>query len=337
MDASGTTLTLPSALVYFHDGAAPIRAEIINLTRNVIWKCNNASYGFYWTIYPKATVNMDWVLLSGFGSTSKIQTTTGSFNAQRCAAKDCRSTPFVLTHANVDNVTIKDNVGYNVGSYSSGGYGIYVSLATTGTNIIIDGNWIMAISGGTHGLYSLDAGITIINNIMAGCKGNGFYISEAGAVLGTFQSNKAHSNYENGFTFNTLQGNIGDGLVCYRNRGYTAPASGFELLTCFNLNVGTLEAFGNYSANLYVTGAEITFTGFDGKSDLGHITNYGLLLAAVVAELKFVDSDFGTASGVKAAHGMADLASTANVPMYIDLENTKLGSEGRRGCGAQYP
>ena len=53
----------------------------------------------------------------------------------------------------------------------------------------------------------------------------------------------------------------------YRNRGYTAPASGFELLTCFNLNIGTLEAFGNYTANLYVTGSEITFTGFDGKGD----------------------------------------------------------------------
>ena len=81
-----------------------------------------SAYGFYWSISSKATVDLDWVVLSGFGSSSVIKTTTGSFNAQRCAIKDCRATPFILTHANLDNVTIKDNVGYNVASYGS--YGI---------------------------------------------------------------------------------------------------------------------------------------------------------------------------------------------------------------------
>jgi hypothetical protein len=324
-DASGTTITLPSALIYMHEGAAPAKAEIINLTRNVIWKCSNSAYGFYWSISSKATVDLDWVVLSGFGSSSVIKTTTGSFNAQRCAIKDCRATPFILTHANLDNVTIKDNVGYNVASYGS--YGITVTLATTGTTgVIIDGNWFIYIAGGTHGIYSVDAGITIINNVMCGCKGNGFYISEAGATIGTFNNNKAHSNYENGFTFNTATGSIGDGQVCFRNRGYTAPTAGFELLTCFNLNIGTLETFGNNTANLYITGAEITFTGFTGHGDQMHATSYGLNLASVVAKLKFVNSDFGTPSGIKVAHATADLAAPVNTPIYIDLENTKLGS-----------
>ena len=247
----------------------------------------------------------------------------GSVSIQRCAVKDCRGTPFYLNHANVDNITLKDNVGCNAPTYSGNSITVYV--ATTGTAIVIDGNW-WVYNVGTYGIYSADAGITCINNIMAGCKSNGFYITEAGAVLGTFNNNKAHSNYENGFTFITIQGSIGDGLVCYRNRGYTAPASGFELLTCFNLNVGTLEAFGNNSANLYVSGAEITFIGFSGNGDRANATLYGLLLAAAVAKLKFVDSDFGTASGIKLAHGTADLAAPANTPMYIDLENTKLGS-----------
>ena len=147
----------------------------------------------------------------------------------------------------------------------------------------------------------LDAGITIINNIMCGCKGNGFYISEAGATIGTFNNNKAHSNYENGFTFNTAYRQLsGTAWFAYRNRGYTAPASGFELLTCFNLNIGTLETFGNNTANLYITGSEITFTGFRlAKATMAPATAYGLNLAAVVAKLKFVDSDFGTPSGIK--------------------------------------
>lgn len=339
-DASGTTVTLPSALVYLHDGTAPTRAELVNLTRNVIWKCNNAAYGFYWSIANKATVNLDWVILSGFGSTSIIKTTTGSCNIQRCAVKDCRATPFILNHANLDNVTIKDNVGYNVGSYSTGGYGIQVAVATTGTTgVVIDGNWIICLAGGTHGLYSLDMGITIINNVMCGCKGNGFYLTEVGATIGIFNNNKAHSNYENGFTFNTATGSIGDGLACWRNRGYTAPASGFELLTCFNLNIGTLEAFGNNTANLYVTGAEITFTGFTGHGDKAHATAYGFNLAAVVAKLKFVNSDFGTASGIKVPHTTADIAGTPpNIPIYVDLENTKLGSgDGKEVVGMSTP
>ena len=128
-DASGTTLTLPSALAYLHEGTAPIQAEIINLTRNVIWKCNNVAYGFYWSIAAKASVDLDWVCLTGFGSSSIIKTQPGgSFNVQRCAVKDCRATPFILNHANLDNVTIKDNVGYNVASYGST-YGIQVSVA----------------------------------------------------------------------------------------------------------------------------------------------------------------------------------------------------------------
>ena len=74
-------------------------------------------------------------------------TTGGSFNAQRCAIKDCRATPFILNHANLDNVTIKDNVGYNVASYGST-YGIQVSVATTGTTgVIIDGNWFHVLLG----------------------------------------------------------------------------------------------------------------------------------------------------------------------------------------------
>jgi hypothetical protein len=324
-DASGTTLTLPSALTYLHEGTAPVQAEIINLTRNVIWKCSNASYGFYWTISPKATVDLDWVLLSGFSTTSSIKTTTGSCNIQRCAIKDCRGTPFYINHANADNITIKDNVGYSAPTYS--GYSIEIHVATTGTtNLIIDGNWFIAAPSAYGGFYFLDAGFTCINNIVSGAGVNGFYVYEAGAVMGTFNNNKAHSNYQQGFSFNSVQGAIGDGQVCYRNRGYTAPACGFELLTCFNLNIGTLESFGNATADLGVSGAEITFTGFTGHGDKGFVTSYGLLLAAVVTKLKFVDSDFGTPTGNKIAHGTADLAGSANFPVYVELENTKLGS-----------
>ena len=275
-------------------------------------------------IANKAIVDLDWVTLSGFGSSSVIKTTTGSFNAQRCAIKDCRATPFILTHANLDNVTIKDNVGYNISSYGS--HGIYVTVATTGTTgVILDGNWFIYCYSG-NGIYSLDAGITIINNMMCGCGTNGFSISEPGAPMGTFNNNKAHSNYQAGFSFNAAQGSIGDGQVCYRNKGYTAPTAGFKLLTCFNLAIGTLETFGDATANLYITGAEITFTGFTGHGDQMHATAYGLLLAGVVSKLKFVDSDFGTPSGIKVAHATADLAAPVNTPIYIDLENTKLGS-----------
>jgi hypothetical protein len=123
-DASGTTLTLPSALTYLHEGTAPIQAEIINLTRNVIWKCNNVAYGFYWVIAAKASVDMDWVVLSGFGSSSYIKTQTGgSFNAQRCIKN--AGYPFLTT--NVNNVRSK-TTGYGC-SYGST-YGIQVSVTT---------------------------------------------------------------------------------------------------------------------------------------------------------------------------------------------------------------
>jgi hypothetical protein len=226
-------------------------------------------------------------------------------------------------------------VGCNAPSYT--GNSISVAVTSAGTSIVIDGNW-WVYNAGAYGIYSADAGITVINNIMAGCKSNGFYITEAGAVLGTFNNNKAHSNYEQGFSFNTLQGAIGDGQVCYRNRGYTAPTSGFELLNCFNLAIGTLVAFGNYSANLYVSGAELTFTGFDGAGDLGFATLYGLAMATVVAKLKFVDSVFGYATGFMVAHSTADLYSPVNQPVYIDLENTKLASgDGKEAVGLSTP
>ena len=327
-NAAAAVITLPSALIYVHDGTAPTQGEVINLTRNVMLQCSNAAYGFYWALALKSIVDLEWVSLAGFAGTTYIRTSSGgSLNVQRCAVKDCRVTPFQLTVATIDNIVIKNNVGYSLVTYS-GTAGIYVSVAVTATTgVVIDGNWIIKVTG--IGIYSADAGITIQYNIVSGCSTNGIAVTEANAVITVgFNNNKGHSCYEQGIILSNLQGQTGDGLVAYRCRGYTAPSDGFELVGCYDLIVGSLTAFGNRIANVGITtwGAEITFKTAILGGDIAFPCAQGVAIGTIVNRLKFQDSDFGVTSGIVVPHTTADIYALAPVPIDVELESTKLSS-----------
>jgi len=79
--------------------------------------------------------------------------------------------------------------------------------------------------------------------------------------------------------------------------------------------------------NLQITyGAELSFDTLIASGDSSFATTAGLHVVTLAAKIKFINSDFGTATGIKVAHGTADIYAAANVPIYIDLENTKLSS-----------
>lgn len=327
-DANGTSLAWTGGASYGHSGISPTQAEVINLTRNIKFKVSNASYNFYWLIGAKSLVDIDWAELACFSTSSRINTTSGSCNIQHCAVKDCRGTPFYVAGAASDNITLQNNVGYNVASY--GGHGIYISAATSGANLIFDGNWFLSMpNSGTQGFYSLDAGITCRNNVFSGCYLNGFVIAELGAAIGVFENNTGHSNRERGFCIQQAQNTtIGSGNIAWRNYGNTAPGGGAFLDGCINLTVGSMTLFGNRNCNLEIsTGYELTLDSVVASGDTSFATAYGLWVVTNAIKVKFTNSDFGTATGIKVAHTTADIfASTTYCPVYMDLENTKLNS-----------
>lgn len=278
-DASGTTINITAGLTYAHTGTSPFQAEIIHLTRNVKITTSSASYRTYiYTYAGSAQVNMDWVEFINFGSATSskqglvCQTTTGSIAVNNCALHDGNGNWIYVTGTATANVTIQDNVGYNLTGTNSS---IYTASAID-SSCVIDGNWLMTLGGA--GIY-LDGYCTVSDNVIVGwsATSSAFYLNKANVTsLTWFTGNKAHSCAGNAITFSStatifaptltsfIYWNVGtglnflsviDGITITGITGYGANTTHIYMVTTFN---GLCEDsyFGNTS--VYTSGKGIT-------------------------------------------------------------------------------
>src|SRR5205085_2149548 len=121
-DAVTTTLSVP-ALTNAHGGIAPVRAELINLTRNVKIRGASASLQAYVSIAATAVVDFQHVEFYWLGSSTggkrgvDIVTTSGSCSIQFCAFHDFSTGSGVccnIVGATANNITYSNNVSYNL-------------------------------------------------------------------------------------------------------------------------------------------------------------------------------------------------------------------------------
>lgn len=259
-DAVTTTLSVP-ALTNAHGGVAPVRAEVINLTRNVKVRGASGTLQAYVNIAATAVYDWQYAELYWLGSSTAgkrgvdAATTTGSGNVQFCAIHDfitLSGVAFNGAGATFNNVTFSNNVIYNILSV-----GVTIP-ATSGTNIVVDSNVaILSISNASF-FNIADVGITFTNNTAVSSGGPGFTISEAAIITGTFSGNLAHSNGGNGgvgFAFTSLIGGTLSNFTAWRNNGH-----GFQPTTTSNLVFDTFTAFGNNSAGMLQNGNCINCT-----------------------------------------------------------------------------
>lgn len=287
-------------LAFAHSGTSPTQAEVALLTRNVVIEAVTSTLVAYVYIKPTATVDLDWVEFRYLGENAtgkrgiEIETSTGSFNMQRCSVHDCEDQGIYLSGSTINNITIQNNVFYLLASVS--GPGAQISTAVTATTITIDTNLLIRTGNG-NGWTLADVGITFTNNTVAGSASIGVSLGEINAVLGTISGNIVHGcasvGWQNG---NNVSGPIST-LTSWRNSN-----SGFDNAAAAVVTMDGYVAFGNTTQNVNVSAGKVWLTTPTLNGDTTFATTNAITLASSGTGTVIVDSgDIGVVAGIKTA------------------------------------
>jgi hypothetical protein len=321
-DAVTTTLSVP-ALTNAHGGVAPVRAELINLTRNVKVRGASASLNSYINIAATAVFDWQYVefLWLGSGTTNKrgidVATSTGSGSIQYCSFHDSTSSNAVAVFLNSsvnNNLTVAHNVFYSLASYA-----VFVS-GTTNTTITVDDN-VALLNATALALFQVqDVGITFTSNTAVGCGGIGINIIEANVVTGTFSGNYAHSNASNGVSMSNLLGGS-MGVSAWRNNGSGISCDGLK-----NVTLDTPTSFGNNGQGIYFSGGpsiNVTIKNPNIYAGTTLAQTQGIVNAGgIVYNLQVEGGSLGSPS----THSAGDLFHGVGAVMVATLHNVLLGS-----------
>lgn len=317
-------------LAFAHLGTAPIQAEVILLTRNVIIRGASATLQAYIDIKATAQVDCDWTEFYWLGSatTNKrgidIATTTGSCSFNRCSAHDmmvANSRNFNSSSASGSNISITNCVTFDINTFhvaSSASSGV---MTITGNIFMKNVSSFLASLGDIGGVFS--------NNVVIGGAGYGVVLNEANAQLGTFSGNTIHSCVGGLSIPAVLYDGTIQNTILYRNSSFGLNIQALVEDVIFD----TMTFFGNTTASISfsTTGNALVgcqFLNVTSNGDTGFPTTAGILVSNAmrnaIADLELINCDFSTVAGIKTAHtNDINIASSSFVEMY--LNNCKLG------------
>lgn len=331
-DASGTSIPnlssgLTNAHVSTNDANGDIRAELINLTRNIkIRGISTSLQGYINIAGATAVVTWRYGEFYNLGSVTAskrgldIATTTGTFDCQYCAMHDCTvasSKMFNISATSGSGITISNNVTYNIASTHLANSGASSGSWTVSNNI-----FMLNIDAGQNLVALNDVGGTFTNNTCVGATNAGCALLESN-VIGTFSGNIFHGNAGNGLQLISLTGGTISSCTIYRN-----GTNGMQLGGVINLTVSSCTFFGNGSLGGFVIGANslgISETILDNctfnagatltqASGINIGSNYGAFVTVT-------NSSFGATT----AHTQ-DIAVGGSQPVILNLYNTVLAS-----------
>ena len=252
---SGTQVTLTGSIVNAHSGTSPTQAEVGNLTRNVKIRGVSTSLQGYLRFSATAVVDINYSEIYNMGSATSlkrgidIQTTTGTVLIRNSGFYDFTTSAilFDLTGSSVNNVTIENNIAFNINR------NFVYCAATSGTSITVNNNLFILSSGTNFSIIELDdVGITVTNNTCVSSTGTGSYgihLSED-ANLGTFSGNTIHSCGGSGIAFD---GNIKVGTLSTTTTWRNVTGLSIEsAIESDGLIIDTVTAFGNTTANIKI-------------------------------------------------------------------------------------
>lgn len=315
-DAAGTTLTVHGfagvggGLAFAHDGIAPLRGEIVNLSRNVKIHGVDGTHGCYILLDNTATVVVKYTEVYYCGSNTApkygfaMRTTTGSANIQYTSIHDGSTDSwgfYVIVGAGVNNFTLAYDMVWKPQQS-----GVIVDAAIT------DSNWSISntiVIYGPRYCFELNGANGTLDHLTAIDSGNaGFYMNHSAVV--TMTNLISHSNAQQGIFWNN--GRSGSSITTgaiWRNNSYgwmsNARLSGHTYTS--------LVMFGNSSANFYNTLGvfDFTFIGLVSNGDTTFATGAGINNGSDLVNLRLVNCDFSTVAGIKTAHNAnQDIALT---------------------------
>jgi hypothetical protein len=335
IDASGTTLTFATNVVYGKSADTELKSEVINITRNVKIRGMSVSLCGYILAQDNTTIERDYDETYYFGSNTVNKygvevghVTAGSYSETGCANHDYTTTTaygsaYRVTSIAVINQTLSDN------NYFNAGYVQFFSIATTYSNCSYDSLWFMANTAQvSYGLYSVQAINADFTNIrIIGGASFGFYYSPtspiAGSnIIGTLDNivSKVVSISITGAT-----GVIGD------LAGYRALTHGVALVGCKNLTIGSITGKECAAAALTVTNLDRCVIKSLNSQSGACAAPYGLYVLGACPDSVINDGLIGTSVAVTTA----DLVFTG-INANINFNNTQFGSTTELSTGSNW-
>lgn len=322
VDTVGTTLTLPSGLLYNHSGSTDRQAEIINLTRNVVIKGSTTSLCGY--VYAKngAVVNCTNTEFTMLGSaTTNRRGITVETISPIANFTNCSFHTYFVTAASAYGVTANlANSGYtavNCDFYDAGYLANYFALTPAAATSLLDNNWIIGRGmASSYGILVSTANVTATNNRVAGVANSANFATTVASVMGDISNNIIHSS-TNGFTLSGIINSSGTG-----NRVWRTGGQAVSLVNCNNCVYAFVESVGNVTSSLNMNGNRRCRVKLGvAKGETGFTQPYGVYIAGPNPESIVYDSVFG-AAGAPGSNSTGDIVTTA---LYADLafQNTQ--------------
>lgn len=340
-NASGTTLTVDGfggtsgGVAYAHAGSATggpgntdIRAEIVNLTRNVKFRSSSSTIMTFLYIAATATVDFDYVEIYYVGENASTKrgleiatSSAGSCSVQYCSIHDTED--FGLYVSSVSgSITFSWNVLYNLNTAKPDS-AVYIG-STSGAHTISYNVFLSLQCGNPYSVIIVsDNGSVFTYNRFAGMTTGayGLHFAETAPITGTIEFLVYHSNYAQLTIANARGGIISNCLIWRNSQGGIYPMGNFGT-TIYNTTL-----FGNGNGNIWfyqgISNYSITFLSgaFDG--DVSYSTNYGAGAQNSFSGVIFKDCTFGT----NVAHSVRDINfGGSGYALIVNMYNCTLAS-----------
>lgn len=317
-----------------YSGTSPTQADVINLTRNVIFRSNDTAKCGYMISKGASVVNMDYVQIKqiGTGTANKrsfdVQNSSGSVSFTHGSIFDNtvgNSQGFVVAITGTASVTFSHNQTYNV----TLNHLSVAAVPSTASFTADDNVFIGSTDAGNPGVTIADVGCTFTNATVTSMIGTAMNFGESGGQgTGTFGPWTLHSNAGslafNAAFYDTFISAITVWRSNARGVSFNSGVSG--------LIIDSLTAFGNTTANLTVSANimvnNLTINSFVSNGDSSFATTSGLDFQGVggLINSTFNAGDFSTVTGIKTAHTQDILLVTPFAAVSLVLNNTKLGA-----------
>ena len=248
-NATGTSIPI-SAITNAHSGTSPTKAEIGNLTRNVLITSDTASFGTYLLCSASSIVDLNFVQFRWMGSATAnkrgidVITSTGSFNLVGASLHDFQTGSFgiLINQGTSANITVSNTNFYNIANSLS-----VNAINITASTITI--NDILCILGSitNNGQATTFTNITVASGTIT--------VSNIEALTGlTINNLTAHSSSAAGIVMASATVNIlnASNFTTWRN-----TTRGVFFSSCHNANVTGITTFGNATNGIETTSCSV--------------------------------------------------------------------------------
>lgn len=264
---SGTTgiASFTPALVYFHSGTSPTQAEVIDTTRNIVFKGASAANGAYITLQNASTCpvygsEFTWLRPSATSNVTCVYIGTGFSNnsvsgvdVEYCSFHDNDTVSgYILGYIFVGftNVNFSNNVFY-------GGATNIVAIGGVGP-VIMNNNCSIGGTAGAYGSIGTAVPSTIMtNNHVSGSTAYGLYIYPASSntlVSSVVSGNVCHNNAI-GMAVGGYSGTVSNCTLWGNTSGLTLGVGAiYTTQQCKWFNFNNMTIFGNKTVSIEIGG-----------------------------------------------------------------------------------